>query len=357
MSTPRALCFALVVCCVSGLLITGCPPQKPEPSARPTVSQPPQTRPQPPPTGRKSVIGMSQCNRAEPWRVQMDADIEEAAKARPDEIEVIFKDAQNKTETQQEQVREYIAQGVDLIIISPKEARPLTKPVAEAMDKGIPVIVLDRKIEGEKYTCFIGGDNVKIGEEAGKYMAKLLGGKGKIVELKGLMTSTPAGERHEGFMKGIKGSDIEIIFDADCHWLEEDAQREMTSALAQFDQIDAVYGHNDPSAHGAYLAAKQEGKGREETIKFIGIDALPHEGVRYVKEGILAATLQYPTGGADAIDIALKILHGEQVPKNIILGTRLYTADNVDGGGLEIPPDTAPGEQAPTSARPAGQAT
>jgi ribose transport system substrate-binding protein len=282
---------------------------------------------------RKWVIGMSQCNLGEPWRVQMNKDIEEAAKQHADEIEVIFKDAQNKTEVQQAQVREFIQMGVDLIIISPKEARPLTNPVAEAYQKGIPVIVLDRKVEGDQYTCFIGADNVKIGREAGKYLVKLLGGKGKVVELKGLMTSTPGQERHQGFMEGIAGSQIEIIFDADCQWLEPIAQREMQSALARFPQIDAVYAHNDPSAHGAYLAARQEGKGREKTIKFIGIDALPHEGVRYVREGILTATFEYPTGGKEAIEVALKILKGEQVPKNITLGTRIFTKENVDKGG------------------------
>jgi ribose transport system substrate-binding protein len=282
---------------------------------------------------KKWVIGMSQCNLGEPWRVQMNKDIEEAAKQHADEIEVIFKDAQNKTEVQQAQVREFIQMGVDLLIISPKEARPLTKPVAEAYQKGIPVIVLDRKVEGDQYTCFIGADNVKIGREAGKYLVKLLGGKGKVVELKGLMTSTPGQERHKGFMEGIAGSQIEIIFDADCQWLEPIAQREMQSALARFPQFDAVYAHNDPSAHGAYLAARQEGKGREKTIKFIGIDALPHEGVRYVREGILTATFEYPTGGKEAIEVALKILKGEQVPKNITLGTRIFTKENVDKGG------------------------
>jgi len=280
----------------------------------------------------KYVIGMSQCNLGEPWRVQMNADIKAAADKHP-ELKVLFTDASNNTSTQQAQVREFITQGVDLIIISPKESRPLTKPVAEAIDAGIPVIVLDRKVEGDKYTCFIGADNVKIGREAGKYMVKLLGGKGKVVELKGLMTSTPGQERHEGFMQGIKGSQIEIIFSADCHWLEPDAQREMKSALSRFPQIDAVYAHNDPSAHGAWKAAQMEGKGREKSIKFIGIDALPHEGVRYVKDGILSATFQYPTGGAEAIDIALKILKGEKVPKNVTLGTRIFTKDNVGKGG------------------------
>lgn len=285
--------------------------------------------------GQKWTIGMSQCNLGEPWRVQMNKDVEEAAKAHP-ELTVIFKDAQNKTEQQQAQVREFIAQGVDLIIISPKEAVPLTAPVAEAMDAKIPVIVLDRKIEGDKYTCFIGGDNVLIGREAGKYMVKLLGGKGRIVELQGLKTSTPADERHRGFMEGIKGSQIEIIYAADCEWLEPKAQREMNSALTRFDQIDAVYGHNDPSAHGAYMAAQQEGKGREKSIKFIGIDALPHEGVKYVSEGILSATLEYPTGGAAAITTALDILAGKSVPKDITLGTRLFTPENVAQGGEPI---------------------
>jgi ribose transport system substrate-binding protein len=283
----------------------------------------------------KWTLGMSQCNLGEPWRQQMKKDIEEAAKQHP-EISVIFKDAQNKTEQQQAQVREFISQGVDLIIISPKEAVPLTAPVAEAMNAGIPVIVLDRKIQGDKYTCFIGGDNVLIGREAGKYMVKLLKGKGRVVELQGLKTSTPAGERHKGFMEGIEGSQIDVIYSADCQWLEPNAQREMNSALTRFDQIDAVYGHNDPSAHGAYMAAQQEGKGREKTIQFVGIDGLPHEGVQYVKDGILAATFEYPTGGAAAITTALEILGGKSVPKDVTLGTRLYTPENVNQGGQPI---------------------
>jgi len=316
MRKPVVLCVSLAVA------LCGCQAQKESDTAT-TKSG----------AGKKDyVIGMSQCNRGEPWRVQMDTDIAEAAKAHP-ELTVLFKDAQNRVETQQSQVREFVQQKVDLIIISPKEARPLTQPVAEAMDAGIPVIVLDRKIEGDKYTCFIGADNVKIGREAGKYLVRILGGKGDIVELKGLMTSTPGQERHNGFMEGIAGSQIRIIFDADCQWLEPNAQREMKSALARFAKIDAVYAHNDPSAHGAYLAARQEGKGREKTIKFIGIDALPHEGVRYVKDGILTATFQYPTGGKEAIETALKILKGEKVPKVITLGTRIFTKENVNQGG------------------------
>ncbi len=321
-----------ILFCGFAVMLAGCQAKKPEASETPNTGN---TSGVPAAETRKYVIGMSQCNRGEPWRVQMDTDIADAAKAHP-ELTVLFKDAQNKAEMQQSHVREFVQQKVDLIIISPKEARPLTRPVAEAMDAGIPVIVLDRKVEGDKYTCFIGADNVKIGREAGKYLVELLGGKGDIVELKGLMTSTPGQERHNGFMEGIAGSQIKVVFDADCQWLEPNAQREMKSALSRFPKIDAVYGHNDPSAHGAYLAARQEGKGREKTIKFIGIDALPHEGVRYVKDGVLTATFQYPTGGKEAIETALKILKGEKVDKAITLGTRIFTADTVEAGGKEL---------------------
>ena len=282
---------------------------------------------------KQFVIGMSQCNLGEPWRVQMNADIQAAAAKHP-ELKMIYKDAQNDTLKQRAQVEEFVSQKVDVLLISPKEAQPLTEPVAKAMDAGIPVIVLDRRLLGDKYTCFIGADNKKIGKAAGQWIVKALGGKGNVVELMGLQTSTPGQDRHTGFLEGIAGSDIKIIFSADMKWLEPNARTEMESALSRFDKIDLVYAHNDPGAHGAYLAAKAAG--REKEMKFVGIDALPQEGVAYVQQGIIDATFQYPTGGADAIDTALKILHGEKVPKEIVLGTRLFDKTTVAQGGMVL---------------------
>ncbi len=278
-------------------------------------------------------IGMSQCTLDEPWRVQMNNDIREAA-AGHDNIQVIFKDAQNDTLKQRAHVEEFVSAGVDLIIISPKEAQPLTAPVANALKSGIPVIVLDRALLGDQYTCFIGGDNKMIGRQAGEWLKQKLGGKGKVVELKGLMTSTPGQDRHSGFREAIADSEIEVIFEADMGWDEGQARKEMESALAVHDQIDAVYAHNDPAAHGAVLAA--ESAGRKDEMIFIGIDALPSEGVPYVARGIIDATFYYPTCGPEAIDTALKILAGEKVPKKITLGTRLYTEENVQDGGEVI---------------------
>jgi ribose transport system substrate-binding protein len=284
-----------------------------------------------PAAGKKQwTIGMSQCNLGEPWRVQMNADIKKAAEAHP-ELTVIFKDAQNDTRKQQTHVEEFVQQGVNLIIVSPKEAAPLTPVVSAAFKKGIPVIVLDRRVLGNDYTCFIGADNKKIGKAAGEFIAKLLGGKGKVVELEGLMTSTPGQDRHNGFREGIKGAQLDVIFTADMQWLEPKARQEMESALSRFDKIDLVYAHNDPGAHGAWLAAKAAG--REKEIKFVGIDGLPQEGQQYVKQGILTASFEYPTGGKEAIDTALEILGGKSVPKEITLKSRVFTKENIAKGG------------------------
>ena len=160
---------------------------------------------------------------------------------------------------------------------------------------------------------------------------KKLGGKGNIVELKGLMTSTPGQDRHSGFREAIKGTQIKVVFEADMKWLEPNARTEMESALARYPSIDLVYAHNDPGAHGAWLAAKAAG--REKEMLFVGIDGLPQEGQMYVRQGILAASFEYPTGGREAVETALKILKGESVPKEITLPSRFFTKENIEHGG------------------------
>ena len=129
------------------------------------------------------------------------------------------------------------------------------------------MIVLDRAVEGSAFSSFIGADNKKIGREAGKWIANALGGKGKVVELMGLQTSTPGQDRHQGFLEGIDlkaHPEMKIVFAADMQWLEPNARKEMESALSTQPEIDLVYAHNDPGAHGAYLAARQAGLGHDE---------------------------------------------------------------------------------------------
>jgi len=283
-----------------------------------------------PAAAKQKIIGMSQCNLGEPWRVQMNEDVKRAAANRP-EFKIIFKDAQNDSLKQVAQIEEFISAGVDAIIVSPKEAAPLTPIIKTAFENGIPVIVLDRRVNGDKYTCFIGADNKKIGKAAGEWIVKKLGGKGNVIELKGLMTSTPGQDRHSGFRAGIKGSDLKIIFEADMKWLEPQARKEMESALARFKDINLVYAHNDPGAHGAYLAAKAAG--REKEMLFVGIDGLPQEGRMYVKQGILAASFEYPTGGKEAVDTVVNIFSGKKPEKEITLKSHVFTKENIEKGG------------------------
>ena len=275
--------------------------------------------------GTKKLIGFSQANLGEPWRVAMNAEVAEAAKQHP-EFEVVYADAQQDNAKQVADVENFLRQKIDLLIISPNEAKPLTPIVKRAFEAKIPVIVLDREIEGDTYTTFIGANNREIGNAAGAFVAKVLNGKGDIVEIKGLPGSTPARDRSEGFREAIaQFPDIKIIHDPVANWLREEAMTQMEAALSAHAKIDLVYAHNDPMAMGAYLAAKA--KGRDAQMKFVGIDGLPglDGGKQAVRDGKLAATFVYPTGGKEAIDIASKILKGEQVPHRITLGTEQVT--------------------------------
>jgi len=277
----------------------------------------------------KYVIGMSQANNAEPYRERMNDDIKTAAASVP-QFEVKFADAAQDNAKQVSDVENFLTQQIDALIISPNEAAPLTGVVKKAFDSKIPVIVLDRKVEGDAYTTFIGGDNVAIGRAAGEHVAELLPDGGNVVEIRGLAGATPAAERAEGFREGIKAvPGIKITAQASGDWLREKGQQQAEALFQANDDIDVVYAHNDPMAEGAYLAAKSAG--REKDMKFIGIDALPipSGGIKAVEEGRLSATFTYPTNGKEAIDAAKKLLIDcATLPKEQILETQTITEEN-----------------------------
>lgn len=284
---------------------------------------------------KSRTIGYSQCNSGEPWRAQMDADIKSAARSHS-ELKLIAKDAQNDRARQMSHVKEFVTAKVDAIIISPLDTS-LTPAIAEAFDAGIPVIVLDRKVLGDKYTAFIGADNRVIGAEVGKWVVAALGGKGNVVELKGLSSSTPAADRSEPFREAIRGTEIKVVYDADMEWLKAKAREKMQAALsrnAAKGSIVLVYGANDPAAIAAFEVAKDAG--REKEMKFVGVDALPNEGIEAVRKGILDATFEYPNGAKEAVLMALDMFDGKKPDKSITLGTRLFTKANVDKGGEKV---------------------
>ena len=257
----------------------------------------------------KYVIGMSQCNLGEPWRVAMNDQIAMAAEKHP-EFEVIFADAAQDNSKQIADIENFVQMGVDLIITSPNEATPLTNAVSAAYDAGIPVILLDRKIDGDKYTQFIGADNVDMGRIAGEYIADtLLPDGGKVCEIKGLEGTSGGIDRDNGFREGIKKNDkIEIVAVNNADWLREKAITVAEEMLQTNDEIDLFLALNDPMAEGAYIAAKNAG--REGDILFVGFDGLPTPdgGIRSVMDGRLSMTQVYPTGGTEAIESAYQPL-------------------------------------------------
>ncbi|MBY5334916.1 substrate-binding domain-containing protein [Rhizobium leguminosarum] len=282
---------------------------------------------------KKWRIGFSQATTIEPWRAQFNKDIIAEAAKHP-EVELIITDGEDKTEKQVADVENLIRQEVDAILVSPKESAGLTGVVMQAIDAKIPVFVLDRNVETDKYVQFVGGDNKLIGRAAGEYAVELLGGKGKatgnIVEIWGGMGTQPAHDRHDGFHEFTdKEPGIKNLLDQQSgDWKQDQAYNIMATVLRNNEKIDLVYGHNDPMAYGAYLAAKDAG--REKEIKFIGIDALPGEGVTWVKNGELTATFLYATPGADGLIQAIKYLNGEKVEKNVVLPTMKVTAENAE---------------------------
>ena len=291
----------------------------------------------------KYVIGMSQCNLGEPWRVAMNDQIAMAAEKHP-EFEVIFADAAQDNSKQIADIENFVQMGVDLIITSPNEATPLTNAVSAAYDAGIPVILLDRKIDGDKYTQFIGADNVDMGRIAGEYVADtLLPDGGKVCEIKGLEGTSGGIDRDNGFREGIKKNDkIEIVAVNNADWLREKAITVAEEMLQTNDEIDLFLALNDPMAEGAYIAAKNAG--REGDILFVGFDGLPTPdgGIRSVMDGRLSMTQVYPTGGTEAIESAYQLLvEGKELDKTLTLTSEIVTPDNAEellekfGGSVE----------------------
>ena len=280
----------------------------------------------------KYVIGMSQCNLGEPWRVAMNDQIAMAAEKHP-EFEVIFADAAQDNSKQIADIENFVQMGVDLIITSPNEATPLTNAVSAAYDAGIPVILLDRKIDGDKYTQFIGADNVDMGRIAGEYVADtLLPDGGTVCEIKGLEGTSGGIDRDNGFREGIKKNDkIEIVAVNNADWLREKAITVAEEMLQTNDEIDLFLALNDPMAEGAYIAAKNAGK--EGDILFVGFDGLPTPdgGIRSVMDGRLSMTQVYPTGGTEAIESAYQLLvEGKELDKTLTLTSEIVVPDNAE---------------------------
>lgn len=272
------------------------------------------------------IIGVSQCSDDE-WRHKMNNEITREALFY-DGVNVEIRTAKDNNEIQKKDIEYFINKGVDLLIVAPNEAIPITPVVEKAFDKGIPVVVVDRKILSDKYTAYVGADNYEIGKAVGEYVANLLEKKGNIVEIAGLEGSTPAIDRHQGFINALNNyPDIKLLNHFDAGWLQSVATEKMDTALAHYPDIDLVFAQNDRMAVGAYLAWK---KSNRKKMAFIGIDALPGKeyGVDQVLNKVLDATFMYPTGGDIVMQVAMSILQKQPFLRENILSTAVVDSTN-----------------------------
>lgn len=274
---------------------------------------------------KRHVVGVSLASLDGPWRMQMKADIEAAA-ARHADLRLIVMDARNDASKQRAQLEELHSAKANVVVVSPTDAHAVTDSAARLFAAGIPVIVLDRALIGDKYTCLIAADPGQIGREAGRWLAARLGGKGKIVELKGPVDSLWAQHLHAAWRTELRDPGYRFVFDGHLDPPKVDAAKLMDEALRRVEQIDAVFAYDDAAALAAYQVAKTAG--REKGVLFVGVGGLPDQGAAYVQQGTLAVTFSYPTGGAEAIDAAVKLLRSEKVAKKIVPPTRAITKED-----------------------------
>ena len=274
------------------------------------------------------VIAVSQCSE-DTWREKLNEELRIAA-LYYNNVDLRIKSAYDDVKLQTEQINSFVDEGVDLLIVAPGQVT-ISPAIDRAYEKGIPVIIFDRRTRSDKYTAYIGADNKEIGSSMGEYLAGALPGGGRILELYGLSTSSPAIERSEGFDSVVATRPgLEIVAQAHADWTEQGAYRVMDSLLSQpHPQFDCLFAHNDRMAMGARRAAAKHGLDIN-SIQFCGIDAMPQKGggMQLVADGTLFASFIYPTRGDEVIQLAMNILTKKKYNRENQLSSALVSHDN-----------------------------
>lgn len=288
-------------------------------------------------TEKKYLVAFSQCNNAEPYRAAQNALLTSLFSKRND-TELVIADGQQDNSKQIDQIEAFIRERPNLLIVAPNERTPLTDVMGRAYKSHIPVICLERDIVLPNFTTYIKNDNRQIGEMAGQFIVEQLTRKygrprGSLVEIRGLLGIQAEIDRYEGAHAVLsKYPEIKVVHEAVADWIQAKAKDRMTEALRAQSKIDVVYGHNDPMAVGAYLAARE--LGREKEMMFIGIDGLggPGGGIQKVRDGVLAATFVYPLCVDKAAEVGTQIMQDRtfRPPKIYTMKSVMVTRQNAD---------------------------
>ena len=280
-------------------------------------------------------VAVSQCGSGR-WRDKVNSEMLAAQHLYEQNVKVEVIEAHDDTERQIRQIDSLANTGIDLLVVAPNEAAPVAEAISKVKQKGIPVVYFDRKAETEDYTAFIGGNNKETGKAVGNYAVSLLGsGKGKVVEITGAMSSSPAQERHEGFLSVMKEhGELEYVC-KEADWTSDEAYRVTKEQIesdrmpnGRLDRTIVFFCHNDGMATGVYKAVvEKDVKGK---VMILGIDGLPGEGIEYVQLGHQVGSYVYPTHGELIVKLALDILTGQPYERDNELQGMMVTPENAD---------------------------
>ncbi|MBF9236813.1 substrate-binding domain-containing protein [Hymenobacter sp. BT683] len=281
------------------------------------------------PVSQHYRIGFSQCTNGDAWRQAMLAGMKKELSFYP-QVNFRMKDAHDNSALQRRHIQEFLNEGVDLLIVSANQAEPITPIVEEAFNRGVPVVILDRRTTSKLYTAYVGGNNLEVGQTAGNYASSLLRQRGNVLEVLGAAGASPAEDRHRGFVQGLAAyPGMRLVAQVQGDWKRPSVLRALPAVLRAHPEVDLIFAHNDRMALGAYQVCKQLGLDRR--IRIIGVDGLagPQGGIQLVQDKVLTATLLYSPGGEEAIRTAMKILQKQPFEKENILSTMVIDSTNV----------------------------
>lgn len=273
------------------------------------------------------LIGFSQCC-SDPWRDVMNGEIQRELSFHP-ELQLEARTAGANSETQIEQIQQLMEMDIDLLIVAPNELEPLTPLIEEIFAAQIPVIFIDRKAQSEQYTAYVGADNYEIGHTAAEYIANQFNGQGEVIELQMAMSISPAIERHQGFVDGLeKYPDLTLAAQASMGWDNDQIEAKVPPLIQAHPNANIIFAQSDLIAMRTKELLNRIGKG--DDIFVVGVDGIPGpgQGIEAVESGQINASFLYPTGGVEAIQLALTILHGMPFQKMNLLQTTVIDPSN-----------------------------
>jgi ribose transport system substrate-binding protein len=278
----------------------------------------------------KIKMGFSQGTMESSWRVNMvEGNRKYAEKNLPD-VNLIITNGENNASKQVSDVESLIARGVKVLVISPVTAEALTPVVKQAMSAGIPVVTLDRKVNTD-VTLHIGADNKLIGETAGRYVCKVLNGKGNVIEIQGTAGASATIDRHDHFVAVLSKEcpGVNVVASQVANYIREPALKFMEDMIQRFKpgEFQLVYAHNDDMALGAVTAL--EAAGRLKDVKVVGIDG-EENAYKAIQTGKMDATFTYHFVAPEGIQYGYRIAKGEKLPKEIVLETKQVDASNIN---------------------------